>query len=105
MGKGNRLSLGITACLTVGNVSIVVGGVDRVQTYDDNPFILGGIDWRETKILAIKSSQHFKGWWAGKVPLIIPCESPGIQTADLTLLPFENINKANYPLGDAQWNP
>lgn len=105
MGKGNTIHLGTTVCLVVGNVSIVVGGDERPQTYDDGPFILGGIDWREMKVLAIKSSQHFKGWWADKVPLIIPCESPGIQTADLTALPFRNINKNYYPLGNAQWNP
>lgn len=105
MGKGNRLSLGTTVCLVMGNVSIVVGSGERIQTYDDNPFILGGIDWRETKVLAIKSSQHFKGWWANKVPLVIPCESPGIQTADLNALPFQKINTDYYPLGDAQWNP
>lgn len=104
MGKGNTIHLGTTVCLVVGNVSIVVGGDERPQTYDDGPFILGGIDWRETKILAIKSSQHFKGWWADKVPLIIPCESPGIQTADLTALPFQKIHKGYYPLGDAQWD-
>ena len=105
MGKGNHIHLGTTVCLVVGNVSIVVGGDERPQTYDDGPFILGGIDWRETKILAIKSSQHFKGWWADKVPLIIPCESPGIQTADLTALPFQKINKTYCPFTDVQWNP
>ncbi len=103
MGKGNHIHLGTTVCLVVGNVSIVVGGDERPQTYDDGPFILGGIDWRETPVLAIKSSQHFKGWWVDKVPLIIPCESPGIQTADLTTLPFQKINKDFYPLGNARW--
>lgn len=103
MGKGNRLTLGVTVCLAVGQVSIIVGSEGRLQTYDDNPFLLGGVDWRETKILAIKSSQHFKGWWAGKVPLIIPCESPGIQTADLSALPFQNLNREYYPFADAHW--
>ena len=103
MGKGNHIHLGTTVCLVANNVSIVVGGDERPQTYDDGPFLLGGIDWRETKVLAIKSSQHFKGWWTDKVPLIIPCESPGIQTADLTALPFQKINPEFYPLGDARW--
>lgn len=104
MGKGRRINLGPAACLVVGNVSIIVGSRTRTQTMDDGPFLLGGIDWREKKLLAIKSSQHFKGWWADKVPHIISCESPGIQTADLQALPFQNIDRNFYPFGDPQWD-
>lgn len=97
MGKGIRTALGPTACLVVGNVSIVVSCA-RVQTFDDGPFLLGGVDWYDKKILALKSSQHFKGWWADKVAKIIPCDPPGVMSADLTTFPFRNVNRDYYPL-------
>ena len=104
MGAGGKASVGPSVLLQAGNVGIVVTSI-RKQNLDDGPFRMVGIDWQDMRMLALKSSQHFKGWWADKVPLIIPCESPGIQTADLTTLPFQNINKTYYPLADAQWNP
>lgn len=103
MGQGAIHAMGATACLEVGNVSIVVASV-RQQTFDDGPFLCAGVDWTQKRILALKSSQHFKGWWANKVPVIIPCDSPGLQSADLTTFPFQSVNTTCFPLEDAQWD-
>lgn len=100
------------AALGVGNVSIVVGGgvkngvgVSRTQTFDDGPFRVVGVDWQHTHVLALKSAQHFKGWWADKVKAIISCESPGLMSADLSTFCFKQLDKAYYPFKDAQWDP
>lgn len=110
MGYGRAMDLGVTACLVAGNVSIVVGGgrkngigVPRTQTFDDGPFRIVGVDWQHTQVLALKSAQHFKGWWADKVKAIIPCESPGLMSADLTTFSFRHASTEYYPLKDAQW--
>ncbi len=96
---------GLTACLEVGNVSIIVS-TDRVQTLDDGIFICGGVDWSQKRIVALKSSQHFKAWWADKVKTIIPCDSPGIHTSDLSQLSFQYANKDYFPLNpNAVWEP
>ena len=97
MGKGRPRALGTTVCLVVGNVEIVVT-CSRTQTMSDGPFILGCVDWYDKRILALKSSQHFKGWWADKVAKIIPCDPPGVMSADLTTFPFRHVNKDYYPL-------
>lgn len=102
MGGSARMQLGVTVCLVVGNVSIVVGG-KRVQTFDDGPFRMVGIDWQSQKILALKSSIHFRAWWADKVKAIISCDTPGIHCADLTTVPIRNLNASYYPLGNPQW--
>ena len=99
MGKGAVDRMGATACLQVGNVRIVVAEA-RFQGYDDGVFQVAGIDWTKMKILAIKSSQHFKGFWADKPVTIIPCDSPGLQSADLTRMPFKYVNTDFYPLGN-----
>lgn len=103
MGKGAHTYLRTMAHLVVGNVHIAVGSV-RTQTMDDGPFISVGIDWREMKILGLKSTLHFRGWWADQVDTIIPCNSPGIHTSDLTKFQFKNANTSYFPLGDPEWN-
>lgn len=102
MGGGMRVCLGMTVCLVVGNVSIVVGN-KRTQTFDDGPFRIAGIDWQSQRILALKSSLHFRAWWSDKVRGIVPCDSPGIHSADLTTLPIKNVDMSYYPLGDPSW--
>ena len=103
MGLGNKAHLGTTVCLKVGNVEIAVGSF-RTQTFDEGPFVTAGIVWRNKKLLALKSAQHFKGWWADKVNGIVACDSPGVGSADLTTFKFKLANTDYYPLKDAQWD-
>lgn len=102
MGLGREDCLGTTVCLEVGNVQIVVASL-RTQTFDEGPFTTVGVDWKKTDIVALKSAQHFKGWWADQVETIIPCESHGVMTANIRLLNFERANTSYYPLGDPVW--
>lgn len=103
MGLGGQNSLGTTVCLVVGNVEIVVGSF-RTQTFDEGPFVTAGVTWKNKRLLALKSAQHFKGWWADKVSAIIACDSPGVGSADLTTFQFKLANTGYYPLQDAQWD-
>ncbi len=103
MGLGAHDCLGTTVCLKVGNVEIAVGSV-RTQTFDEGPFVTAGITWRNKRLIALKSAQHFKGWWADKVKGIVTCDSPGVGSADLTTFKFKLANTNYYPLKDAQWN-
>lgn len=104
MAAGRKAYLGNTVCLVVGNVSIVVADGMRTQTFDDGPFRIAGVDWQSQRILALKSSHHFKAWWADKVAGIVPCESPGVHSADLTTVPLKNADTTRYPLGDPEWD-
>ena len=104
MGAGGVAKLGPTVLLQAGNVGIIVSG-GRNQTMDDGPFRIVGIDWQDMKILALKSSQHFKGWWQGRAKTIIACDSPGIHSGDLAVFAYENLNTNYFPLGNAEWNP
>ena len=103
MGAGSLERMGLTVCLQVGNVSIVVGS-ERKQTKDKGPFQVAGIDVYAMKILALKSSQHFKGWWKDHAAKIITCDPPGIHCGDLSVFDFKHADTAYYPLGDARWN-
>ena len=101
MGAGGIARLGTTVLLQVGNVKIIVTE-KRAQNLDDGPFQLVGIDWREMRILALKSAQHFKGWWTGRAKTIIPCDSPGIQSADLQSFEYRHLNTTYFPFEDTQ---
>lgn len=102
MAKGARTDLGTTVCLEVGNVSVVVAGF-REQTFDDGPFVAAGVDWQTKQIVALKSSQHFRGWWGDKVDRIISCDPPGTQSADLRTFAFQHADPTYYPLQDAEF--
>ena len=110
MSFGSIGDIGITVCLVVGNVEIVVAGgakngicPPRSQTFDDGPFRIAGVDWQHKKIVALKSAQHFKGWWGDRVKTMISCESPGLMSADLNSFAFKNIDRNYYPFRDARW--
>ena len=102
MGAGGIAKLGPTVLLQVGNVSIVVT-TGRRQVLDDGPFRIVGIGWQDMRYLALKSAQHFKGWWTGRAKTIVPCDSPGIQGADLTAFDYRYANTGYFPLGDPTW--
>ena len=105
MGKGMPIYLGTTVCLEVGKVQIVVA-CTRTQTFDDAPFVLGGVDWRQKRLLGLKSSQHFKGWWADQVHTIIPADPPGLVSGNLQVLPLQRAPKNYYPLDPGcTWEP
>ena len=99
MGEGGTVNLGPTALLAVGNVGIIVSE-GRVQTLDDGPFEIVGIDWRKMRFIALKSSQHFKGWWQGRADAIIPCDSEGIHSADLGIFEYRYLDKTYYPFAE-----
>lgn len=96
MGAGSIARIGLTVLLQVGNVSVIVSE-GRRQTLDDGPFRIVGIDWRDMRIIALKSSQHFKAWWEGRADTIIPCDSEGIQSADLNSFDFQYLSRDYYP--------
>ena len=102
MGAGDIASIGPTVLLQVGNVYVIVA-TGRRQVLDDGPFRIVGIDWQDMNILALKSAQHFKGWWVGRAKTIIPCDSPGIQSADLGSFAYKHLNTDYFPLGDPAW--
>jgi len=103
LGRGARSCYGLTVCLEVGNVSIVVVSAFRTQTFDDGPFRMAGLEWEDKQIVALKSAQHFKAYWHDKVKGIVPCESPGVMSADLATFAFKYTNTEQYPMKDVQW--
>jgi len=76
----------------------------RTQTLDAEVFLLHGIDVMRYKIVAIKSSNHFRAGFEPIAHQIIRADTPGLVSVDLTTFPFQRIARPVWPLDDdASW--
>ncbi len=97
MGAGSAVNLGPMARLVIGNVDVLVGS-ERAQTFDDELFLLHGIDVRRRRIVCIKSHQHFRGGFQHLAGTIFRCDTPGFTTSNLSSLPYRRIRRPIWPL-------
>jgi microcystin degradation protein MlrC len=103
-GRGWRHPLGPTVLLMVQGIEIIV--ISRtVQTYDRTPLILHGIDPLQRKLIALKSSQHFRSGFESLADAIITTDAPGITTAKIDTFPRSRCPRPMFPLdSDARYN-
>lgn len=99
MGRGTRVDLGPMARLVIGNVDILVSSV-RTQTLDPEVFLLHGIDVSRYKIVALKSTQHFRAGFEPVAAEIIASDTPGLTAGDLTVFNHQRIRRPIWPLDD-----
>jgi len=96
MGKGAKVNYGKSARLVVGDIDIVVCS-KRSQTLDEQIFLLHGIDIRSYKIVALKSSQHFRAGFEPLAHTIITVDSPGLSSFNLFSFEHSRLAKEVYP--------
>jgi microcystin degradation protein MlrC len=97
MGQGMPVDLGPCARLLIGGVDVIVSTV-RTQTLDPEVFLLHGIDVTRYKIVALKSSAHFRAGFAPVAAEMIRCDTPGLVSADLTTFPYRRLQRPIWPL-------
>ena len=100
MGRGGARDLGRSALLRIGQVDVIVTE-RKSQMLDDEMLKLHGIDLAACRIVAIKSSQHFRAFFEGAVAQIITVDTPGISTFDFTTFAFHSPARYLYPLTNA----
>jgi len=102
MLKGWPLALGPTARLRCDGVSVVVAS-RKFQPMDEEPFLHVGIDCRKQRIVALKSSVHFRAAFESMAQDVLVVESPGTMIVDPTKLPFKRLRPGlrMRPLGPA----
>lgn len=83
--------------IKVGNVDVIVGSVQR-QTLDDRMLWALGIDLADYRIVAIKSTHHFRAFFKDRAGLILPVETPGVHCADLATFEYHKIKRPILPL-------
>lgn len=104
MSRGKKVNLGKSARLQVGNVDIIVCSV-RQQTFDEQIFLLHGIDVTTYKVVALKSSNHFRASFQPIAGKIITVDSPGLSCFNLGHFDYRRVNRPVYPLDRAEFLP
>jgi len=99
---GRDIDLGPMALLTVGGVSVAVTS-KRMQAYDQAPFRHLGIEPAQQKILALKSTCHYRAEFQPIAEEVIVVLAPGYYLADPTAYPFKRLRQGVRlkPLGKA----
>jgi microcystin degradation protein MlrC len=87
---GRKIDVGPMALLTLGGVSVVVTS-KRLQAYDKAGFRHVGIEPSEQKILALKSTCHYRAEFEPIAEVVIVVLAPGYYLADPALYPFTKL--------------
>ncbi len=97
---GRNINLGPMALLTIGGVSVVVSS-KRMQAQDQAPFRHLGVEPKDQKILALKSTVHFRADFAPIAEEIFVVLAPGFHVVDTTKYPYQRLRPGVrlYPLG------
>ncbi|WP_195694534.1 M81 family metallopeptidase [Priestia megaterium] len=95
MWSGLEVNIGPTVRLQVGKTDIIVSSL-RNQTFDEQVFLLHGINIFDYKIIGIKSSVHFKASFKENIKDIITVDSPGLSTCNLHIFNYKKLNKSIY---------
>ena len=90
MMKGWRLSLGPVALLSCSEVRVVVAS-RKVQAMDQELFRHLGVEPSAERIVALKSSVHFRADFEPIADSVLVVESPGAMVADPVNLPFRRL--------------
>ncbi len=100
--KGARMELGPMALLVIGGVRVVVGS-RKVQAADQAIFRHLGVEPAEQKILALKSSVHFRADFQPIAEDILVVKAPGPNALDYTELTYRNLRPGQrlMPMGPA----
>lgn len=104
MFRGAPLKLGPLARLVIDGLDIVVGS-RRSQTFDKEPFLAVGIDVMRYDIVALKSSNHFRGCFQGIAQSIVTADPPGLSTHNIGVFPRQATARAFWPVDDRATYP
>ena len=89
---GNMVALGPMALLRVGGLDIVVAS-RRMQGHDHAPFEHLGVDLLSRRIIAVKSSVHFRAEFQPIAEAVLLVAAPGLVPERIEALPFHNLRK------------
>lgn len=89
--SGFNLNMGLSACLRIGGVRVVLAS-QKVQLADRVMFSYVGIDALQQKILVVKSAVHFRADFTPIAEEIIVAAAPGSMPMILSQLPWQHLD-------------
>ena len=97
MSKGAPIHLGPMARLIIDGIDVIVAS-RRSQTFDPEPFLALGIDVNRYRIVALKSSNHFRAGFKDVAGAIVTADPPGLTTHHVEVFPRHRAVTALWPL-------
>lgn len=94
--SGTRAPLGDVALVRAGDVRVVLN-THRTQAFGTDLFTQFGIDLASTKLVVVKSSQHFHAQFGPIAAKVIYVETPGTVTQRFTGLPYRKARRDIWP--------
>lgn len=91
MGRGNPADLGPSALIRVAPGVRVIVVSRKMQAHDQAIFRFLGVEPAEQRIVAVKSSVHFRADFQPIAREVIVVAAPGPVVADPAVLPFANL--------------
>ena len=91
--SGATIPLGDTAVLRCRGIDIIVN-TGRTQTFHPDAFTLAGVDPMKKKLLALKSTNHFRAAFEPIAGAIYHVAPPDV----FTMLPYQHIQRPIWPL-------
>jgi microcystin degradation protein MlrC len=99
MFRGVEGRLGPTAVLDVEDVKIILIS-RRWQTLDPEMIRFVGIDPGRERILAVKSTIHYRAAFEPLAHAIIEVDAPGLSSSNLTRFEFKHVRRPIFPLDE-----
>jgi microcystin degradation protein MlrC len=99
MFRGVEGRLGPTAVLDVDDVKIILIS-RRWQTLDPEMIRFVGIDPAGERILAVKSTIHYRAAFGPLAHAIIEVDAPGLSSSNLTRFEFKHVRRPIFPLDE-----
>jgi len=96
---GVAMDYGKSARCRKGNVEFIVVSI-RFQVYDDRSFVMTGVDMTQYDLVALKSMNHFRGYFASRADAIVAADTPGLRPANLKLMNYQQVIRPIFPLDD-----
>ncbi len=94
--SGTTAPLGDVAVVKIDGVKVVLNTY-RTQGFGTNLFTQFGIDLAQTKIIVVKSSQHFHAKFGPIASEVIYVDTPGVVPANFTTLPYKHARGDIWP--------
>jgi microcystin degradation protein MlrC len=99
--SGTRAPLGDVALVRIDGVRVVLNST-RTQAFGTDLFTQFGVDLASTKLVVVKSSQHFYAKFGPLASKVIYVDSPGTATTDFASLPWRKAPSGLWPLCELQ---
>jgi microcystin degradation protein MlrC len=99
MLRGVQAGLGRMARVEIGGIDVIVVS-GRSQTFDPEVFLQLGIDVMRYKLVALKSSNHFRAGFQDLAAGIVTADPPGLTTHRIEVFPRKRAPGPLWPLDE-----